>query len=104
MGKIGKDAWAKTSLEKSIELFKMDLWDRLGQPSINDFGGKCISEFPLEQLKMLMLKFKQSQLRNYVDIIESQAIMLGQEFNSADFDCINDLSSPKEALVDNKNL
>ena len=53
------ESWAKTALEKSIQLFKMDLWDRLGQPNIEDFGGKCIKEFSLNTLKILMVKFKQ---------------------------------------------
>jgi hypothetical protein len=53
-----EQVWSKTAIEKSIELFKMDIWDRLGQPNIDNFGGKCIDEFSLDSLKILMIKFK----------------------------------------------
>jgi hypothetical protein len=47
----------KLELEKLIQLFKMNIWDKFGRPDIEDFGGVFLSELTSQQQYSLILKF-----------------------------------------------
>ena len=49
----------QVEIEKMLDLFKMSLWDKFGQPNMMDFGGKFLSELPFDKQYGLILTFWQ---------------------------------------------
>ena len=66
-----------------MELFKMSLWDKFGQPDITDFGGKFFNELSLEHKYGLIQTFWQQYHMKSIDFLRDQAILLNFEFNIA---------------------
>ena len=77
-------------IKKLKDLFFQSVWDTFGRSNIDQFGEKYISEIDekaksmetyqnnkwLNHLIILILKFKQEQIRKYIDFIRNQSILL----------------------------
>mmetsp|Transcript_18694 Transcript_18694/g.28628 ORF Transcript_18694/g.28628 Transcript_18694/m.28628 type:complete len:91 (-) Transcript_18694:354-626(-) len=58
------------------------VWFKLGQPTIDDFGAKIFDEMNSKKesqdyLIMIIVRFIQSYLFNYLDRLETESVFLG---------------------------
>lgn len=82
----GVDNVSEQESKKSMEVFKHYIWDKFGQPSIDDFGTTFCKEllFGENAAKPFMLKllinYHALSLRyQYVEMLYKQVLMLGLE-------------------------